>query len=93
MDIINDNSDYLDQLFNTVYAYPSVNDPKFQEKIYVKKEFNDYQIKHIPEINNYNDLEKYRKTATTQFKLAEYQKMLSNYFNPDTPFNSLLLFR
>ena len=92
MDIINDNSDYLDQLFNTVYAYPSVNDPKFQEKIYVKKEFNDYQIKHIPEINNYNDLEKYRKTATSQFKLAEYQKMLSNYFNPDTPFNSLLLF-
>lgn len=92
MNIINDNSDYLDKLFDNVYAYPDINDNKFQEKIFKKKEFFNYQVKHRPEINTYNDLKEYRKKATAQFKLAEYQQMLSNYFNPDTPFNSLLLF-
>lgn len=92
MNIINDNSDYLDKLFDNVYAYPDINDNEFQEKIFKKKEFFNYQVKHRPEINTYNDLKEYRKKATAQFKLAEYQQMLSNYFNPDTPFNSLLLF-
>lgn len=92
MNIINDNTDYLDKLFNNVYSYPSIDDDNFQEKIFKKKEFFNYQVKHRPEINTYNDLAQYRKNATSQFKLAEYQQMLSNYFNPDTPFNSLLLF-
>lgn len=92
MDIINDNSDYLDKLFDNVYSYPNINDDKFQEKIFKKKEFFNYQIKHKPEINSYNDLSEYRKKSTSQFKLAEYQQMLANYFNPDTPYNALLLF-
>lgn len=92
MDIINDKTDYLDKLFDNVYAYPDINDEEFQEKIFKKKEFFNYQIKHIPEINNYNDLSEYRKKSTSQFKLAEYQQMLANFFNPDTPYNALLLF-
>lgn len=92
MNIINDKTDYLDKLFDNVYSYPDINDNEFQEKIFKKKEFFNYQVKHRPEINTYNDLEQYRKNATMNFKLAEYQQMLSNYFNPDTPFNSLLLF-
>lgn len=92
MDIINDKSDYLDKLFNNVYAYPDITDKDFQKKIFKKKEFFNYQVKHRPEINNYNDLSEYRKKSTSQFKLAEYQQMLANFFNPDTPYNALLLF-
>lgn len=92
MDIINDDPKYLNKLFDNVYSYPSITDKDFQEKIFRKKEFFNYQVQKSKDIKNYEDLEEYRKNAVSQFKLAEYQQMLANYFNPDTPFNSLLLF-
>lgn len=84
----------MNKLDDINYSYPDIKDNDFQKKIYIKKEFNNYQIKHKPEINNYNDLYKYRlnKCSYTNFKLSEHQQMLSNFFNPDTPYKSLLLF-
>ena len=80
------------KLFNINYSYPDILDDRLQEKLFLKKELNNYQIKHKPEINNYNDLFNYRLKKCRQFQLSEHQQLLSNFFNPDTPYKSLLLF-
>ena len=80
------------KLFNINYSYPDILDERLQEKLFLKKEFNNYQIKHRPDINEYNDLYKYRLKKCRDFQLSEHQQLLSNFFNPDTPYKSLLLF-
>lgn len=80
------------KLFNTNYSYPDILDDRLQEKLFLKKELNNYQIKHKPEVNNYNDLYNYRLKKCRTFQLSEHQQLLSNFFNPDTPYKSLLLF-
>ena len=67
MDIINDDPKYLNKLFDNVYSYPSITDKDFQEKIFRKKEFFNYQVQKSKEIKNYEDLEEYLKNAVSQF--------------------------
>ena len=50
MDIINDDPKYLNKLFDNVYSYPSITDKDFQEKIFRKKEFFNYQVQKSKEI-------------------------------------------
>ena len=80
------------KLFNLNYSYPDILDDRLQEKLFLKKEFNNYQIKHRPDITLYNDLYNYRLKKCRNFQLSEHQQLLSNFFNPDTPYKSLLLF-
>ena len=53
MDIINDDPKYLNKLFDNVYSYPSITDKDFQEKIFRKKEFFNYQVQKSKDIKNY----------------------------------------
>ena len=84
----------LKKEFNKDYSYPKQNDEHIQSKIFLKKEFYNYRIKHNPAFNDYIDLKKYRdlKCMPSNATLSNYQIMLSQILNPDTPYNSLLLF-
>ena len=85
-------------------GYPDYEDPNFNNKIFLKKEFN---INKIPENKELKGIEKelfsknlcdpmYNKTEEEkkmiEFKLTENQKFLKSFLSPDTPYNSMLLF-
>lgn len=84
----------LKKEFNKDYSYPKQNDKHIQSKIFLKKEFYNYRIKHNPAFNDYVDLKKYRdlKCFPKTASFSNYQIMLSQIINPDTPYKSLLLF-
>ena len=57
--------------------YPSVDDRKFYEDIYKKKEFNELKLeKYEPQIE----------------KLLKHQKFISRFISSNTPYNGLLLY-
>ena len=66
-------------------SYPEIIDTDFYEKIYLKKEFRDYEIKD--KIN----WEK-KKEHIKDFSLEKHQLFLRNYISPDTPYNGILIF-
>ena len=65
--------------------YPEIIDKDFNEKIYLKKEFRDTEIK---EKINWNNFIEHKK----EFTLQPHQIFLKNYISPDTPYNGLLVF-
>ena len=65
--------------------YPNITDEDFNEKIYIKKEFRDTEIK---EEKNWNKEYINKK----DFILEPYQIFLKNYISPDTPYNGILIF-
>ena len=65
--------------------YPEITDEDFNEKIYLKKEFRDTEIK---EKKNW-DVEYIPKK---EFILDPHQIFLKNYISPDTPYNGILIF-
>ena len=67
--------------YESYESYPKVYEKRFNKRITKKKEFYD----------NRNDEVKDR-CNNTQFKLTPHQQMLSNFINPHTPYNSILLF-
>jgi len=71
---------------NSFMFYPEVTDKDFYEKIYLKKEFRDTEIKI-----------KYKnagiqKEISKEFILAPHQVFLKNYISPDTPYNGVLVY-
>jgi hypothetical protein len=89
----NNNKLSNEKLFNIEYNYPKVDDINLQSKLYKKKEFYNYRIKHKPELNNYNDLKQYRNNKCRGvFELSEHQNLLGNFINPNTPYNGVLIF-
>ena len=74
-------------------GYPKTDDPNFQEKIYKKREFYYYKIPERPDLENYEEIKKYRDTVCNPTgELLEHQALLGNFINPDTPYKGLLLF-
>jgi hypothetical protein len=61
--------------------YPEITDEKFNEKLYLKKEFRDIEIKEKGHIDKKKD-----------FSLSEHQIFLRNYISPDTPYNGILVY-
>lgn len=90
------------KLFYQTFSYPLIDDPNLQSKLFKKKEFYNYRIKHKPEFfdNNlkmdsesYSKLKSYRlQKCKGNLQLSNHQYMLTNFLNPDTPYKGLLLF-
>ena len=70
---------------NSFMFYPEITDEKFYEKIYLKKEFRDNEIK---EKINYDKIFETKKN----FYLEPHQTFLKNYISPETPYNGILVF-
>ena len=73
--------------------YPHLDDNKFNEKILIKKEFNDvkYEIKTRDDFENI--IEVSNKICTSkEFEFEPHQMFVRNFLSFQTPYNSLLLF-
>jgi hypothetical protein len=78
---------------NENIGYPDVEDEDLQYKLYKKREFYYNRIKDRPNLDNYDDIKEYRDELCGPFKgLKEYQTLLANYINPETPYRGLLVF-
>ena len=71
------------------YLYPSLDDPRFNEKIVKRKEFSDtrYQGKQEGKIIEIAD-----KLCNAEFELAPHQMFVRNFLSFQTPYNGLLLY-
>jgi len=74
------------------FSYPEPNDPDIQSKIFKKREFYYHQIKPRNKMNTYEEVKNYRdQICKGEFKLREQQAIMSNFFNPNTPYKGLLI--
>lgn len=71
--------------------YPKMTDKAFNDKIYVKKEFNRNKLEKEYGDRTYEEIAN-AKCSLTDFKLTNNQKFLKNFMSPLTPYNGLLLF-
>ena len=86
-------TDTDDELMKTNYTYPDVNDEELQYKIYKKREFYYNKIPERPDIKSYNDLKEYRDSiCDKEASLFDYQSLLGNIINPDTPYKGMIIF-
>jgi len=75
------------------FLYPLLDDPKFNKKIALKKEF--YDAKYIPKTTEeYKNIEQIanKLCSEREFELSAHQKFIRNFLSSHTPYNSLLLF-
>jgi hypothetical protein len=70
------------------FLYPELNDPKFNEKIAKRKEFND--TKFDGEI--YDIKTQAEKMCNADFELLPHQLFVKNFLSYQTPYNCLLLY-
>ena len=70
---------------NSFMFYPEIGDSDFNEKIYLKKEFRDYEVKEKKDLLSILQNKK-------EFTLEPHQNFLKNYISPDTPYNGILVF-
>jgi superfamily II DNA or RNA helicase len=70
---------------NSFMFYPEITDEDFNEKIYIKKEFRDTEIKEKKDWNK-------KYVSKKEFILDPHQIFLKNYISPDTPYNGILIF-
>lgn len=70
--------------------YPHLQDPMFNLKLYLKKEFQDTQYPQITD----KPIQEIAQTMcdTTEFKLAPHQVFIRNFISNFTPYNGLLLY-
>jgi len=82
-----------DKLMTTNYNYPDVTDEDLQYKIYKKREFYYHKIPERPVIKTYNDMKEYRDgICAGEVALFDYQSLLGNIINPDTPYKGMVVF-
>ena len=65
--------------------YPELDDPKFNEKIFVKKEFNKHQIQKLEKTTE-------EICNAKNFKIAPQQEFLRSYISVNTPYNGILVY-
>ena len=65
--------------------YPELDDSKFNEKIFVKKEFNKHQI---PKVDKTTE----EVCNAKSFKIAPQQEFLRSYISVNTPYNGVLVY-
>ena len=86
-------TDIDDKLMTINYTYPDINDDDLQYKIYKKREFYYHKIPERPDIKNYNDMKDYRDNICAgDVQLFDYQSLLANIINPDTPYKGMIVF-
>ena len=74
------------------FSYPEPSDPNIQTKIFRKREFIYHQIKPREKMKTYEEIQDYRdQVCKGEFKLREQQAIMSNFFNPNTPYSGLLI--
>jgi len=74
------------------FSYPEPDDSDIQAKIFKKRQFYYHQIKPREKMETYEEIKDYRdQTCKGDFKLREQQTILSNFFNPNTPYTGLLI--
>jgi hypothetical protein len=71
----------LSEIDENPLDYPDIQDEKFNEKIYFKKEFNKH--KQTPKNN--------RKKKTSGFTLSNSQAFLKKYMSQKTPYNGIII--
>ena len=69
--------------------YPDITSPKFNEQLYLKREFRDNEVTEDIDLNNTN---KKNIKKIQEFELDRHQVLLKNYISPDTPYNGILIF-
>ena len=85
--------------------YPEINNSKFNEEIYLKREFRTNEITDNIDFNsieyeeynknikqNLNFKKNNKKEKIKDFELDRHQVFLKNYINPETPYNGILIF-
>lgn len=71
------------------HLYPNLNDPDFNAKIALKKEFNDAKYDGpIKDVEEYSNI----LNNATSFELQPHQLFVKNFLSSETPYNSLLLY-
>jgi hypothetical protein len=87
------NEDIEFNMMNTNYNYPEVDDEDLQYKIYKKREFYYHKIPERPDIKTYNEMKEYRDNICAgDISLFDYQSLLGNIINPDTPYKGMIVF-
>ena len=82
-----------DVLMNINYTYPSNDDENLQYKIYKKREFYSHKLPERPDIKSYEELQEYRNNICAgEIQLFDYQSLLANIINPDTPYKGMIVF-
>jgi hypothetical protein len=82
-----------DVLMNINYTYPSNDDENLQYKIYKKREFYSHKLPERPDIKSYEELQEYRDNICAgEIQLFDYQSLLANIINPDTPYKGMIVF-
>ncbi|NCY25624.1 MAG: hypothetical protein EBX37_12465, partial [Alphaproteobacteria bacterium] len=82
-----------DILMNINYTYPSNDDENLQYKIYKKREFYSHKLPERPDIKSYEELQEYRDNICAgEIQLFDYQSLLANIINPDTPYKGMIVF-
>ena len=70
------------------FLYPDLNDPKFNQKIAMRKEFNDTKFD-----GKIKDIKKQAEVlCKADFELLPHQMFVKNFLSLQTPYNSLLLY-
>lgn len=81
-----------DKMMTTNYNYPDIDDD-LQYKIYKKREFYYHKIPERPDIKTYNEMKEYRDNICAgEMALFDYQSLLGNIINPDTPYKGMIVF-
>lgn len=70
------------------FLYPNLNDPNFNKKIAIRKEFFETQY----DGNIYNIKDQADKMCGVEFTLNPHQLFAKNFMSSQTPYNSLLLY-
>jgi len=98
MNKINDKTgDKLDdkqlEQMKTNFSYPEAQDQDIQYKLYKKREFYYNKVAERPNLQSYEDIKEYRDNICAKdFALHEYQTLLANLINPDTPLKGCIVF-
>ena len=75
------------------HTYPSPGEEDFQSSLYKKREFSIHAIPDRPQTSTYEEIKEYRDDKCARsFKLNEYQSLLSNFINPNTPYKGVLIY-
>lgn len=77
------------------YSLPDYSDKNLQSKIYKKREFYVNRMQSKENLTTYEQKKEYRDKVCgdeEKFGLQTHQALVSNFLNPDTPYNGLLLF-
>ena len=100
---VNENPIYIydtTHIERDIQLYPSPSDKDFNKKIFLKKEFHDYQYPPFDEDKTFEEIAnekcgvftKSSKKKSKDFELSNPQHFIKNFISPHTPYNSILLY-